>query len=119
VYVKCFSLSDLYAGKMHALLFRRWKNRIKGRDWFDFEWYVRRGASLSLAHFAERARQSGHWQEATLSEQDLRLFLTQKIKTLDVENAKLDVLPFVEDETMLDIWSQEYFSQLADKVKVQ
>ena len=58
-YVKSFVLPDLYAGKMHALLFRQWKNRIKGRDWFDFEWYVRRGAQFNLAHFNQRALQSG------------------------------------------------------------
>lgn len=118
-YVKCFSLEDLFAGKMHALLFRQWKNRIKGRDWFDFEWYVRRGAELNLVHFAERARQSGHWQGGDLSEEDLRLLLEQKIQTLDVENAKLDVLPFIKDESVLDIWSQEYFLQLVEKLKVQ
>jgi hypothetical protein len=38
---RCYTLPDLYAGKMHALLFRSWKNRVKGRDWYDFEWYVR------------------------------------------------------------------------------
>ena len=37
-YVKCFTLPDLFAGKMHALLFRKWKKRVKGRDWFDMEW---------------------------------------------------------------------------------
>ena len=36
-YVKCFTLPDLFAGKMHALLFRKWKDRVKGRDWFDLE----------------------------------------------------------------------------------
>lgn len=39
-YVKCFSLPDLFADKMYALLFRQWKNRVKGRDWFDMEWYI-------------------------------------------------------------------------------
>ena len=34
-YVKCFSKSSLFAGKMQALLFRKWKNRVKGRDWYD------------------------------------------------------------------------------------
>lgn len=42
-HVRCYSVPDLFAGKMHAVLFRRWKNRVKGRDWFDFEWYVRHG----------------------------------------------------------------------------
>ena len=36
----CFTLPDLFAGKMHALVYRAWKNRVKGRDWYDFEWYV-------------------------------------------------------------------------------
>ncbi|MCP9911749.1 nucleotidyl transferase AbiEii/AbiGii toxin family protein [Cyanobium sp. BA20m-p-22] len=60
-YVKCFALPDLFAGKMHAVLFRQWQQRVKGRDWFDLEWYVRCGIPLHLNHLAERARQSGHW----------------------------------------------------------
>lgn len=35
---RCFVLPDLFAGKMHALVYRVWKNRVKGRDWYDFEW---------------------------------------------------------------------------------
>ena len=38
---RCFTLPDLFAGKIHALVYRVWKNRVKGRDWYDFEWYVR------------------------------------------------------------------------------
>lgn len=49
--------SDLYAGKMHALIFRQWKNRIKGRDWYDFEWYVRSRIPLDFAHLNERAKE--------------------------------------------------------------
>ena len=41
---RCFTLPDLFAGKMHALVYRGWKNRVKGRDWYDFEWYVRHNA---------------------------------------------------------------------------
>ena len=42
---RCFALPDLFAGKMHALAFRSWKTRVKGRDWYDFEWYVRQGSA--------------------------------------------------------------------------
>jgi len=52
--VRCFTLPDLFAGKMHALAFRNWKNRIKGRDWYDFDWYVRNGVELDFAHLQER-----------------------------------------------------------------
>lgn len=60
-YVKCSSLADLFAGKLHAVLFRQWQQRVKGGDLFDLEWAVRRGVGLHLDHLMERARQSGHW----------------------------------------------------------
>jgi hypothetical protein len=37
--VRAFVLPDLFAGKMHAILCRRWKGRVKGRDWYDLMWY--------------------------------------------------------------------------------
>lgn len=78
-YVKCFSLPDLFAGKMHALLFRNWKNRVKGRDWFDFEWYVRKGTPMSLSHFISRAKQSGNLQGENLTEPDFRQLLHREL----------------------------------------
>lgn len=115
--VNCFGLADLYAGKMHALLFRKWQNRVKGRDWFDFEWYVRQAAPLNLHHFAERARQSGHWQGTVLSSAEFLLMLTARIETLDIESARRDVLPFVRDAGGLSIWSKDYFLQLAQRIQ--
>ncbi|CAM5212545.1 hypothetical protein OURE66S_03901 [Oligella ureolytica] len=117
VYVKCFSLSDLYAGKMHALLFRQWKNRVKGRDWFDFEWYVRQDAELSLAHLEMRARQSSNLHADSLTPDLFRTWLTQRIEQLDVESAKRDVQRFLPNSRVLDIWSRDYFMQLAKRVK--
>lgn len=58
-YVKCFTLPNLFAGKMHALLFRKWGTNVKGRDWYDVEWYIRKGVALNLTHFASRANDSG------------------------------------------------------------
>lgn len=115
-YVKCFSKSDLFAGKMHALLFRQWKNRVKGRDWFDFEWYIRQGIPLNLTHLAERARQSGDLHDAHLSASTLHEWLLHRIESLDVESAKQDVMPFIKDTRQLAIWSKDYFRELADKV---
>lgn len=112
-YVKCFSLPDLFAGKMHALLYRKWKNRIKGRDWFDFEWYVRRGSRLNLAHFCERARQSGDLESATLTQEEFVVMLQTRIRSLDVGSARQDVVRFIKDADALNIWSQAYFLQLA------
>lgn len=115
-YTKCFSLPDLFAGKMHALLFRNWKTRVKGRDWFDFEWYVRQGAVLSLDHFCERARQSGDLTVENLKAEEFLELLKARIASLNVDSARDDVRRFIRSPEQLDIWSQEYFMELAKRV---
>ncbi|NOQ42363.1 MAG: nucleotidyl transferase AbiEii/AbiGii toxin family protein [Desulfuromusa sp.] len=116
-YVKCFSLPDLFAGKMHALLFRQWKNRVKGRDWYDFEWYVRNNVTLNLEHFVERAFQSGNIQDRNLSQVNFLGMLRAKISDLNISQAKDDIEKFVKDSQTLDIWSQDYFLQLSQMLK--
>ena len=108
-YVKCFSLPDLFAGKMHALLYRKWKNRVKGRDWFDFKWCVRRGSHLNPVHFCEGARQSGDLELALLKQEGFVAMLQARIRMLDVDSARQDVVRFVNDSAALDIWSHDYF----------
>lgn len=115
-YTKCFSLPDLFAGKMHALLFRNWKTRVKGRDWFDFEWYVRQGAVLNLDHFCERARQSGDLTVENLNSEEFLELLRVRIASLNVDSARDDVRRFIRSSEQLDIWSQEYFLELAKRV---
>ena len=117
-YVKCFGLPDLFAGKMHALLFRQWKHRVKGRDWFDFEWYVRKRVPLNLSHFNQRALQSGDIG-SPLDAESFRQFLLQKIQAVDLNNAKLDVERFVLDGAALAIWSNDYFTDLSEQLVIE
>ena len=60
--VRTFSLPDLFAGKMHAVLCRGWKSRVKGRDWYDLVWFAAYHPELHLAHLEQRMRQTGHWR---------------------------------------------------------
>lgn len=114
-YVKCFQLPDLFAGKMHALLFRQWKNRIKGRDWFDFEWYIKKRVPLNLAHFNERALQSQSIS-APVNQAEFSQLLVERIASTHLNSAKQDVERFIADKTTLDIWSAEYFQALASRL---
>lgn len=113
---RCFTLPDLFAGKMHALVFRSWKNRVKGRDWYDFEFYVRHGVSLNFTHLQERICQF-NGEEMNFNEFKNRL--KERLATTDINQVKADVLPFVRDPKELDIWSNDYFSQLAEMMKVE
>jgi predicted nucleotidyltransferase component of viral defense system len=116
-YVKCFALPDLFAGKVHALMYRQWGNRVKGRDWFDFEWYVRQGIPLNLIHFAERAFQGGDLASRTLESESFLDMLQARIQGLNISSAKEDVERFLRDSESLKIWSTSYFLELSKLVK--
>ena len=111
--IHCLTLPDLFAGKMHALVFRNWKTRIKGRDWYDFEWYIRHNIPLHFAHLQERIREF-NGQEVTRDE--FMHLLRERLANANISQVKEDVLPFVNNPSDLDIWSNEYFSLLADRL---
>ena len=116
-YVKCFILPDLFAGKMHALLFRKWKGRVKGRDWFDMEWYIRKGVLLNLDHLLIRAQDSGDWKEKSMSKEQFMTLLQNKIQSVSFSSIREDVVRFIPDDKVIEIWSAQYFSDLVQKVK--
>ena len=113
---RCFTLPDLFAGKMHALVYRAWKNRVKGRDWYDFEWYVLNGVALDFAHLAERCNQ---FNGEDITPESFKEKLIERLSTADIKQVKEDVLPFVRNPKELDIWSNDYFVQLAEMVRVE
>ena len=110
---RCFILPDLYAGKMHALTFRAWKNRIKGRDWYDFEWYVRNRVALDFEHLKVRTKE---FNDIDLTKELFLELLKERISKADIDVVKADVIPYIIDKRELDIWSNDYFLQLADMI---
>ncbi|UKK58111.1 nucleotidyl transferase AbiEii/AbiGii toxin family protein [Prevotella communis] len=110
---RCFTLPDLYAGKMHALTFRAWKNRIKGRDWYDFEWYVRNRVTLDFEHLKVRTKE---FNDIDLTKELFLELLKERISKADIDVVKADVIPYIIDKRELDIWSNDYFLQLADMI---
>jgi predicted nucleotidyltransferase component of viral defense system len=112
---RCYTLPDLFAGKMHALVYRSWKNRVKGRDWYDFEWYVRHNVPLDFAHLAERCKQ---FNNEDITPEQFKDKLKERLRTTDIKQVKDDVLPFVRNPKELDIWSNDYFVQLAEMVRI-
>jgi hypothetical protein len=115
--VRSYSLPDLFAGKMHAVLCRRWGSRVKGRDWYDFVWFAGHHPELRLSHLEQRMRQSGDWAELiALSPTDLRGLLSRTIEMLDVEQARREVEPFMRDPEALELWSKEFFHDVAERI---
>lgn len=117
--VRVYCLPDLFAGKLHAVLFRKWKNRVKGRDWFDLAWYANRHPNYNLAHLEARMRQSGDFiRQNPLSAADVNLLLNGVIDELNIDSARREVEPFLADPRSVDLWSRDYFRHLISRISV-
>lgn len=116
--VRVCALPDLFAGKMHALLYRRWRNRVKGRDWYDFVWFVSHHPELHLAHLEQRMRQTGHWvNPEQLTPEVLLALLHQTIDHLEVSRARQEVSPFLKNPQSVEIWSHEFFHAITERIR--
>lgn len=115
--VRLYDLPSLFAGKIHAVLCRAWQNRVKGRDLYDYVFYLSKGASVNSKHLRERLLQSGYISadcKCTLPE--IKGMLRDRFNSIDYAQAKQDVLPFIQDPSSLDIWSSEFFMAITESL---
>lgn len=111
-------LSSNFALKIHALLCRGF---LKGRDWYDFAWYVARGVWPNLPHLTAALQQTGPWSAQNHLNVDadfLKESLGSAITAIDWRAAADDVRRFLRiDETRsLELWSQRFFIAKLDKL---
>ncbi len=117
--VRSYMLPDLFAGKMHAVLCRGWKSRVKGRDWYDFVWLVANYPEMHLSHLEQRMRQTGHWiSDESLSTQVFHKLLRERIECLDVNMARREVEPYIKNLEALNLWSREFFMDVASRIVI-
>ena len=111
--ISLYDMPSLFAGKIDAVLRQAWKSRIKGRDLYDYIFYLQRGAAVNIEHLRARLQKSGYIQKgerfdlATLKE-----MLNARFDAIDYDEAKRDVLPFVRDAVPLGVWSAEFFKAI-------
>lgn len=102
--IRTVTKEGLFASKMHAAFFRAWKNRVKGRDWFDVIWFIRSGIPLSLDLFSSCLEEG-----SVLSREEFNLLAHKRINEVDLKAAADDVRPFLRDTSQLELWSKEFF----------
>lgn len=118
-WVRCYALPDLFAGKMHAVLCRRWKNRVKGRDWYDLVWFISNHPQLHLSHLEKRMVQTGDWEEGRpLAGKDFYSITDKVIDAVDIESARKEVEPFVRDPAALQVWSDDFFHSVIRRIEL-
>ena len=117
--VNLYDLPSLFAGKIHAVLCRGWKNRVKGRDLYDYVFYLTRRAAVNQKHLRERLIQSGFISsDAACTLDEIKGMLAARFDVIDYTQAKRDVEPFIHDTSVLNLWSADFFKQITEGLTV-
>lgn len=117
--IRLYDMPSLFAGKIHAVICRGWQSRIKGRDLYDYIFYLSKAVTVNQKHLRARLIDSGYIsenQECTLEE--IKTMLKNRFDSIDFLQARKDVEPFIRDTSVLDIWSSELFKQIMEGLKV-
>jgi len=116
--ITLYDLSSLFAGKIHAVICRSWKSRVKGRDLYDYIFYLSMGATVNLPHLKARLTETGYIDEDfNLTRDSLIKILTERFSAIDYKQAKEDVAPFIKDASVLNIWCADFFIDTTKNLK--
>lgn len=117
--VRVYDKSSLFAGKIHAVIARSWKNRVKGRDLYDYVYYLSTDTKVNLKHLEARLKQTKTIEEnENLTESLLIEILDRRFENIDYDIAKADIRPFIKDQTNIDIWSKDFFKSITREIKI-
>ena len=109
---------SLFAGKIHAVICRGWKDRIKGRDLYDYVFYLSHNMRVNILHLKSRLIESEYISaEDEFGVDEVRSMLDKRFDNIDFSQAKKDVMPFIKDPKSLDIWSSDFFKQITSDLK--
>ena len=116
--IQLYDLPSLFAGKIHAVLCRAWQNRVKGRDLYDYVFYLSRNVPVNLRHLDSRLHQTGFLDEAeTLDITKLKKLLRKRFESIDYEQAKQDVLQFITKPEKISLWSSSFFQSITENLQ--
>ena len=118
--VQVFDEATLFAGKIHAILCRNYKNHVKGRDYYDYLFYIGKESKFNLKYLENKLKNTGGiiGDNEILTLERVKELLKSKFESVDYETAKKDVSNFIENKESLKVWKKELFLSTLDKLKV-
>ena len=116
--IKLYDKESLFAGKIHAILCRGWKSRVKGRDLFDYVFFIANDIKVNMNLLKNKLLESDYIKENDKFNIDiLKEMLINKFNEINYDEAKEDVISFVKNSDSLDIWSKEFFISITNKLE--
>ena len=117
--IKIYDKESLFAGKIHAILCRNWKTRTKGRDLYDYIFFLANNIKVNLELVKNKLIESNYINaNDQFSIDDLKNLLINKFKEIDYMEAKEDVIPFIKNTESLNIWSSEFFISISKELTI-
>lgn len=116
--IRLYDKESLFAGKIHAILCRGWKTRTKGRDLYDYVFFLANHTNVNLNLVKNKLIESNY-----ISSDDkfdinvLKELLVKKFETIDYIDAKEDVIPFIKDVHSLDLWNKDFFVSITNDMQ--
>ena len=115
--IRLYDKSSLFAGKIHAILCRNWHSRTKGRDLYDYVFFLANNTNVNLELLKNKLIDSKYIDKNDEFNLDiLKDMLINKFKEIDYNNAKEDVIPFIKDINSLKLWNSDFFSKITEQL---
>ncbi len=115
--ISVLDLPSLFAGKLHAVLCRNYKNNIKGRDYYDFLFYIQKGVKPNLVYLKNKLVETSKLKKDDPFDNNiLKEMLRKRIEEVDFELVKNDASRFLFKNENLDYYSKDLFLQMVERL---
>ena len=116
--IQVFDESTLFAGKIHAILCREYKNHVKGRDYYDYLFYIGKGVPFNMKYLENKLKNTGKIaMDEILSLDRVKEFLRDRFEKVNYNQAIEDVSNFIVQEESLNLWKKEFFLSTLDSLR--
>lgn len=113
--IKVYDKESLFAGKIHAILCRGWQNRVKGRDLYDYVFFLANNTKVNIELLKNKLIESNYIKEEDNFDINfVKQLLITKFNEIDYNNAKEDIIPFIKNLESINLWSKEFFINITN-----
>lgn len=115
--IKLYDKESLFSGKIHAILCRNWNKRAKGRDLYDYVFFLATNTNINIELIKNKLIESGYIDPNSNFDIDvLRKLLIKKFNEIDYNEAKDDAIPFIKNVNSVNLWTKEFFIDITEKL---
>ncbi|MBR1413901.1 MAG: nucleotidyl transferase AbiEii/AbiGii toxin family protein [Bacilli bacterium] len=112
-----YDKESLFAGKIHAILCRNWNLRTKGRDLYDYIFFLANNTTVNIELIKNKLIDSGYIKKDSKFDIDiLKQLLIDKFKGINYNDAIDDVKPFIKDVNSLKLWNKDFFIKITERL---